>query len=160
MFVLQSSSTCWAMAVNDYGTIVSTLLALSTFAALFLLAYVLHRTLSSRTPEGRRRQQNAVADKHRRKKRKQHAHHRGSKSSAGGRHALGRSIDPIPTSMESDDILVVPNDNTKNDDDKVLDEMHVHDVPSESATTTPGLPPLAVVPSSRFGRQGNAVGSQ
>ena len=68
--VLQSSSTCWAIAVNDYGAIVSTLLALATFASLFFLAYVLHKTLATRTPANIRRQH----DKQKRKKQRKHGH--------------------------------------------------------------------------------------
>jgi hypothetical protein len=88
MFLLQSSSTCWAIAVNDYGTIVCTTLALATFAALFLLVYVLHRTLASRTPESRRAHRQST-EKHKRKKRKQHT--RGSK---GMERVSGRSSAP------------------------------------------------------------------
>jgi len=68
--VLQSSSTCWAIAVNDYGAIVSTLFALATFASLFFLAYVLHKTLATRTPANIRRQH----DKQKRKKQRKHGH--------------------------------------------------------------------------------------
>lgn len=52
------------IAVNEFGAIVSTFLALATFASLFFLAYVLHKTLSPRTPAHIREQQ----DKHKRKK--------------------------------------------------------------------------------------------
>lgn len=71
MILFHSSSTCWAVAVNDYGAIISTLLALSTFSSLFFFAYVLHKTISSRTSEHRlRHQQNS--EKQKKKKRKQH----------------------------------------------------------------------------------------
>jgi hypothetical protein len=94
MFLLQSSSTCWAIAVNDYGTIVSTTLALATFAALLFLVYVLRRTLASRTPESRRAQRQS-AEKHKRKKRRQHT--RGHK---GMERVAGRSSAPC---LEYDD---------------------------------------------------------
>lgn len=109
MFLLQSSSTCWAIAVNDYGTFISSVLALSTFVALFFLSYVLHRTLASRTPEGRQRQQQN-AEKHKRKKRRQQGHHtRGSKQT--GRHSVRTSPrrqkeeHEISVELDSDDII-------------------------------------------------------
>lgn len=63
---LRSSSTWWAVAVNDYGAILSTVVALATFASLFFLVYVLHRTLASKTPSNARRQ----SEKQKRKKSK------------------------------------------------------------------------------------------
>jgi hypothetical protein len=80
-FVMQSSTTCWAIAINDYGAIVSTLLAMSTFAALFFFVYVLHRTLKSRTATHRQHQQSHKnSEKHKRKKRK-HANGRNHQKS-------------------------------------------------------------------------------
>jgi len=70
---LHSSSTCWAIAVNDYGAIVSTIFALATFASLFFLAYVLHRTLAPKTPPNAHRHN----EKHKRKKSKYKNHGRG-----------------------------------------------------------------------------------
>lgn len=69
IFLIESSSTCWAIAVNDYGTIISSVLALLTFAGLTFVVYMMQRTLSSKTPQHRAR--HPAADKQRRKKRKQ-----------------------------------------------------------------------------------------
>ena len=44
--LFQSSSTCWAWVVNDYGAILSTIFALATFAGLFFFCYLLQRTLA------------------------------------------------------------------------------------------------------------------
>jgi len=76
--LLQTSSTCWALVLNDYGAIVSTILALSTFASLFLLAYILHKTLTPRQKEKPR----PSTDK-KKKKRKGNSHARGHRG--GGR---------------------------------------------------------------------------
>lgn len=40
----------WDIFVNEHGAIISSMLALTTFAALFFLAYVLQKTLSPRKP--------------------------------------------------------------------------------------------------------------
>ena len=50
MAFFDASCTCWQMVLNEYGAIISTLIALATFAGLFGLAYILHKTLSPRTP--------------------------------------------------------------------------------------------------------------
>jgi hypothetical protein len=124
MLLLQSSSTCWAIAVNDYGAIVSTCFALATFAALFFFAYVLHKTLASRTPENRLRQQ----QKHRRKKRKPHGHHaRGAKG--GGRL---RSTTQL---RKGEDALV--------EEDHTIDKSNDDELLRNEVTTQPALPPLA-----------------
>lgn len=79
--LVQSSSTCWAVVINDYGAVLSTALALCTFAALFFFAYVLRKTLSPRPKDGavdtegtamaqHRQKPTALQDKQRRKKRK------------------------------------------------------------------------------------------
>jgi hypothetical protein len=82
MNVLQSSSTCWAIAVNDYGTLVSSAMALATFACLFFLAYVLHRTLKSRTPPDQKLRQ---LNKQIRKSKRSKGHHHPAKSRGAGR---------------------------------------------------------------------------
>ena len=82
-FAMQSSTTCWAIAVNDYGAMISSLLAMSTFATLFFFVYVLHRTLKSRTVKDQHHQQNhKQSEKHKKKKRK-HGHTRNGQKSAG-----------------------------------------------------------------------------
>jgi len=71
---LQPLATCWALVVDDYGAILSSVLALATFASLFFFVYVLHKTLSPRTPT-KHRQQNP--EKQKKKKRKGHNSARG-----------------------------------------------------------------------------------
>eukprot|EP00522_Entomoneis_paludosa_P012268 CAMPEP_0172449894 /NCGR_PEP_ID=MMETSP1065-20121228/8470_1 /TAXON_ID=265537 /ORGANISM="Amphiprora paludosa, Strain CCMP125" /LENGTH=678 /DNA_ID=CAMNT_0013201651 /DNA_START=52 /DNA_END=2088 /DNA_ORIENTATION=- len=50
MSMLNSSTTCWAWLLNDDTGIISTMLALATFCALFFFCYVLHRTLAPKQP--------------------------------------------------------------------------------------------------------------
>jgi hypothetical protein len=84
--VLRSASTCWTVAVHDYGAVISTLLALSTFASLIFLVYILKRTLTSRTPKSGRQQQHIRgSEKHRRKKRKHPIARSGGHKSNGNR---------------------------------------------------------------------------
>jgi len=49
MYLFESSTTCWAWVLNDFGAVVSTVLALTTFASLFFFCYLLHRTLRPRS---------------------------------------------------------------------------------------------------------------
>lgn len=77
--LLQSSTSWWALIVNDYGTIISSLLALATFVSLFFLVYVLHKTLSPRGDTSRP----ISADKQKKKKRRGNHHQKGNRS--GGR---------------------------------------------------------------------------
>jgi hypothetical protein len=58
----------WTLAVNDHGATISTLLALATFCSLFFVVYVLHKTLSPKTPQHKQRQKQT--EKQKRKKRK------------------------------------------------------------------------------------------
>jgi hypothetical protein len=74
--LLQSSTSWWALIVNDYGTIISSLLALATFASLFFLVYVLHKTLSPRGDANRP----ISADKQKKKKRRGNHHQKGNRS--------------------------------------------------------------------------------
>jgi hypothetical protein len=68
---MESSSTCWAVVVNDYGTIVASILAMLTFAGLLALVFVMHRTLTSKTPQHKARHpQSLLSDKQKRKKRR------------------------------------------------------------------------------------------
>lgn len=127
MVLFQSSSTCWAVAVNDYGAMISTLMAISTFATLFFFAYMLHKTLASRTPENKLRQQQN-AEKHRRKKRKPHHHARGAKGSGGGRlRSSGTQQELRP-----DDINLVDGSHAKGDE-------CVHTESSLSPSQTPSV---------------------
>ncbi|KAL7573708.1 hypothetical protein ACA910_007748 [Epithemia clementina (nom. ined.)] len=50
MSILHSSTTCWAWLLNDDTGVISTILALTTFCALFFFCYVLHRTLAPKQP--------------------------------------------------------------------------------------------------------------
>lgn len=59
-----SSSVCW-MVVHDYGKLVSSFLALTVFAAIAFLIYVLHKTLRPKPNPARQ------PVKHRKKKKKQ-----------------------------------------------------------------------------------------
>jgi hypothetical protein len=77
--LLQSLATWWALIVDDYGTIISSIVALATFASLFFVAYALHKTLS---PRGDARRQ-IPAEKQKKKKRRGNNHARGNRS--GGR---------------------------------------------------------------------------
>jgi hypothetical protein len=101
--LLKTLSTCWSIVANDYGTVVSALLALTTFAALFFLIFVLHRTLASRTPEHQRQLQHSRnGEKHRRKKRK-HVHTRGHKASQKSPSALPQQhVDSVDSIGNSD----------------------------------------------------------
>jgi hypothetical protein len=76
---LQSTSLWWALVVNDYGTLISSLLALATFASLFFLAYVLHKTLSPKQDTTRP----ITPEKQKKKKRRGNHHNKGNRS--GGR---------------------------------------------------------------------------
>ena len=48
MSLAEVTSTWWDIFINEHGAILSSILALATFAALFFLAYVLRKTLSPR----------------------------------------------------------------------------------------------------------------
>jgi len=54
MFAIHSSTSYWAHLMNDDTGIVSSLLALATFCALFFFCYVLHRTLAPKQPRHRK----------------------------------------------------------------------------------------------------------
>jgi len=125
MTLLQSSSTCWAIAVNDYGAIISTLLALATFASLFFLAYILHRTLASRTPKNKQR--NLQAEKQKRKKRRHGSNH--TRGRGGGRIKSNHAQQHGPREGHTDsrDSIV-----------KVNEEEH-----NRGESKTQPLPPLA-----------------
>ena len=49
VYLYENSTTCWAWVLNDFGSVVSTVLALTTFLCLFFFCYMLHRTLKSRS---------------------------------------------------------------------------------------------------------------
>jgi hypothetical protein len=66
--LLRASASMWTLAVNDYGATICTLLALATFCTLFFFVYVLHKTLSPKTPQHKQRQNQT--EKQKRKKRK------------------------------------------------------------------------------------------
>ena len=48
MSFVEAVCSCWQMVLNEHGAIISTGLALSTFAGLFFFVFVLHKTLSPR----------------------------------------------------------------------------------------------------------------
>ena len=115
---MQSSTTCWAIAVNDYGSIVSTMLAMSTFAVLFFFVYMLHCTLKSRTVMNRQHQQNHKnSEKHKRKKRK-HGTVR-SNQKYTGRIRAANEIDQDNVAQNNDpkdeNTSLYPNDTIQND---------------------------------------------
>lgn len=78
--LLQSSTSWWALIVNDYGTIISSLLALATFASLLFLVYVLHKTLSPRGDTNRP----ISADKQKKKKRRGNHNQKGNRGRIKG----------------------------------------------------------------------------
>jgi hypothetical protein len=116
---MQSSVTCWAIAVNEFGAIVSTMLALSTFATLFFFVYILHRTLKSRTIKGRQQQQqnHKNNDKHRRKKRK-HQNTRGQKNNSGRL----KSTPTVPQRRESIHVKIEHENIDPNISDLILND--------------------------------------
>jgi hypothetical protein len=132
-FVMQSSSTCWAIVVNDYGAIVSTILALSTFATLLFFVYVLHRTLKCRTIKTEHHQQgHKNSEKHKRKKRKK-ASNRLQKNTS----TLGRARTTNEPSQ-----VITGNDNSI--DNEKPDGQRLELTRSDDTVfhTTPQLPPL------------------
>lgn len=75
MTVFQLSSDYWAFVVNIYGSVISTFLAVGVLMALFVFAYILHRTLKIRQSEIKKSGYNSQnKDKQKRKKRK-HGNH-------------------------------------------------------------------------------------
>lgn len=111
--MIESSSTCWTVAVNDYGTVVSSILALLTFFGLAFLVFIMHRTLSSKTHQHRAR--HPAADKQQRRKKRKHKSAKGrirtNQTNAGG---------------------------TRNDEEEPSDEQHS----STGEQTSNTLPPL------------------
>jgi len=90
LYVVRSSVTGWAIVMNDYGAVVSTALALATFASLFFFAYVLKRTLTKQ-----RRNNDILASSSstttttttsstKKKKRRAHHHNNHSKNNTRG----------------------------------------------------------------------------
>jgi hypothetical protein len=95
--LLQSSTSWWALIVNDYGTIISSLLALATFASLFFLVYVLHKTLSPRGDTNRP----TSADKQKKKKRRGNHHQKGNHGRIKGTPQQQQRTKSAPSSVES-----------------------------------------------------------
>ena len=146
MLLLHSSSTCWAVAVNDYGAIISTLLALSTFASLFFLAYVLHKTLSSRTPQNRLRlQQNA--EKQRRKKRRPQGSHARSAKGGGRLRTITQQRKEGETLDENEHAFVNSTDEVRLRSDDTI----AHTLPSlaeDKPVMSPSISPIHTSPTS------------
>lgn len=103
LYVVRSSVIGWSIVMNDYGAIVSTALALATFASLFFFAYVLKRTLTKQ-----RRNNDTLTSSSattttttttttsstKKKKRRAHHHNNHNKNNARG---VGISRNNLPT---------------------------------------------------------------
>lgn len=99
MYLFESSSTCWAWVLNDFGSVVSTVLAMTTFASLFFFCYLLHRTLRPRsnpTPDATSKgisTSSPTPEKSRRKRRKG----KNDKSRGAKQTSSPRAQSPEPT---------------------------------------------------------------
>ncbi|GKY93474.1 hypothetical protein MPSEU_000314900 [Mayamaea pseudoterrestris] len=69
VIAIRESSTVWSILVNNFGTILSTIMATSVFIGLFGFAYVLHRALSPR-PKLHLQYHDATEHKHGKRRRK------------------------------------------------------------------------------------------
>jgi hypothetical protein len=74
-----SSTTCWGIIVSDYG-LITTVAAAATFAALVLLIWIMHRTLS---PRSKRPNRPLPSTEKKRKKRKGHMRHHHCRNGSG-----------------------------------------------------------------------------
>lgn len=63
---LRATAALWSLVLEDYGAVISSILALATFAALFFLAYVLRKTLTPKPNPGANNKQAQVVRKKRR----------------------------------------------------------------------------------------------
>jgi len=69
---LQAMSSIWQLVVTEHGNIVSSLLAIGTFACMAALIYVLHQTLASRTAQHQLQHPKAVNKPRKRQKKNNH----------------------------------------------------------------------------------------
>ena len=104
MYLFESSSTCWAWVLNDFGSVVSTVLAMTTFASLFFFCYLLHRTLrprSNQSPDAASKgisTSSPTPEKSRRKRRKgKNDKNRGAKQTASPRAQSPEPTEAPPT---------------------------------------------------------------
>jgi hypothetical protein len=145
--LVQSSTSWWALIVNDYGTIISTLLALATFASLFFLVYVLHKTLSPRGDANRP----VSVDKQKKKKRRGNHHHKGNRSRIKGapQQQQQQRTKSAPIPVESPEHALEPISNIDSDKEEMIVQgnEHVSSLPAlvEDKPLSPSLP--ASVPS-------------
>jgi len=97
MYLFESSTTCWAWVLNDFGAVVSTVLALTTFASLFFFCYLLHRTLRPRSNQRMETAANSntssthSSEKSRKKRRKGHKNRANKQHNASPRDELSSS---------------------------------------------------------------------
>ena len=101
---MQSSFNIWTVLVHDYGTMVSSLLALLTFASLFLVAFAMHRTLASRTPKS---DETRLTDKQKRKRKKAHGRG-GGKGRIRTSHKSGGKADTVVESRDESETINLP----------------------------------------------------
>jgi hypothetical protein len=151
-YLLKSLSSCWSIVLNEYGAIISTLLAIGTFVTLFFFVYVLHCTLKSRTIQSRQRQQqqqqgshNKSNEKHRRKKRKQNTRHQKHNS---GRLKQTNDASEIKGTENVDVAIIHYNQTDPTDSDVIQNDdsapptLHTNSIQHDETIHYP-LPPLA-----------------
>ena len=97
--LLHSSTTCWGIVVNDYG-VIPTAAAAATFAALFSLIWIMHRTLSQKPIRAPPNSKQPSAPPEKRKKKKKgpiRSRGRASSDGAGGFKAKSKTIPEFTT---------------------------------------------------------------
>jgi hypothetical protein len=149
--LLQSSTSWWALVVNDYGTIISSLLALATFASLFFLVYVLHKTLAPRGDANRP----VSVDKQKKKKRRGNHHHKGNRSrikeapqQQQQQQQQRTKSAPVESPVESPEHALEPISNIDSEKDEMIVQgnEHVSSLPAlvEDKPLSPSSLPISV----------------
>jgi hypothetical protein len=100
-----SSTTCWGIIVSDYG-LITTVAAAATFAALVLLIWIMHRTLS---PRSKRPNRPIPSTDKKRKKRKGHMRHHHCRNGSGTGTGSANSSD-ITKIQTPDDAICISSD--------------------------------------------------
>jgi hypothetical protein len=97
--LFHSSATCWGIVVKDYG-VIPTAAAAATFAVLFSLLWIIHRTLSRKTIRAPpKTEQTPAPPEKRKKKKKGPVRNRGRASSSDGGGGIKAKLRTTPESI-------------------------------------------------------------